>query len=221
MKKYICTICGFVYDEAVGIPSAGIAAGTKWEDLPSNWVCPICGAVKSEFSEQKAAVSEISSAQPILSASDDMTELSVGQLSALCSNLAKGCDKQYLKEESALFTQLADYFKGKAPREDNSSVGAILALVEKDLNEGFVNANAVAKSIGDRGAQRALVWSEKVTRILNSLLSRYENEGDTFLANTNVYVCETCGFVYVGDTPPDICPVCKVPAWKIVKMERR
>ena len=92
---------------------------------------------------------------------------------------------------------------------------------EKDLNEGFTEANAAAGADADRGALRALVWSEKVTRILNSLLNRYEKEGDAFLLSTNVYVCETCGFVYVGDEPPAICPVCKVPSWKISKVERR
>ncbi len=49
MNKYICKICGYVYDEAVGIPDQGIAPGTKWEDLPADWTCPLCGADKSEF----------------------------------------------------------------------------------------------------------------------------------------------------------------------------
>mgnify|MGYP003754860749 FL=1 len=49
MKKYTCTICGFVYDEAKGYPDGGIAPGTKWEELPDDWVCPVCGASKDEF----------------------------------------------------------------------------------------------------------------------------------------------------------------------------
>ena len=52
MAKYICSICGFVYNEAEGMPQAGIASGTSWEDLPPGWVCPICGAEKSEFEKQ-------------------------------------------------------------------------------------------------------------------------------------------------------------------------
>jgi rubredoxin len=52
MAKYVCSVCGFVYDEAEGIPEDGIAAGTKWEDLPEDWVCPVCGAEKSEFEKQ-------------------------------------------------------------------------------------------------------------------------------------------------------------------------
>jgi len=49
MKKYVCTICGYVYDEAVGDPDNGVAPGTKWEDVPEDWVCPDCGVGKSEF----------------------------------------------------------------------------------------------------------------------------------------------------------------------------
>ncbi|MEG1471763.1 MAG: rubredoxin, partial [Clostridia bacterium] len=53
------------------------------------------------------------------------------------------------------------------------------------------------------------------------LLARYEKEGESMLANTNVYVCTICGFVYIGDQPPELCPVCKVPAWKFEKVEGR
>jgi rubrerythrin len=67
---------------------------------------------------------------------------------------------------------------------------------------------------------RVLVWSEKVTRILKSLLNRYKKMGDALLENTGVYVCTICGFVYVGDTPPELCPVCKVPNWKFEEIER-
>lgn len=53
MKKYECTLCGYVYDETKGIPDDGIAPGTKWENIPENWVCPICGAGKKDFKEKK------------------------------------------------------------------------------------------------------------------------------------------------------------------------
>jgi len=47
--KYICSICGYEYDEAVGDPDSGIEPGTKFEDLPEDWVCPLCGASKDQF----------------------------------------------------------------------------------------------------------------------------------------------------------------------------
>ena len=49
MAKYECVVCGWVYDEEKGDPDSGVAAGTKWDDLPDDWVCPMCGAEKSEF----------------------------------------------------------------------------------------------------------------------------------------------------------------------------
>ena len=50
MQKYECNICGYVYDPAVGDEENGIAPGISFEDLPDDWVCPECGAVKDEFS---------------------------------------------------------------------------------------------------------------------------------------------------------------------------
>jgi len=49
MKTYLCVVCGFVYDEAEGLPEDGIAPGTRWEDVPDDWACPECGSPKSHF----------------------------------------------------------------------------------------------------------------------------------------------------------------------------
>lgn len=54
MDRYVCTICDYVYDPAVGDPDNGIAPGTRFEDLPDDWVCPPCGAPKSEFVKEGA-----------------------------------------------------------------------------------------------------------------------------------------------------------------------
>jgi len=51
MKKYVCTVCNYIYDPAVGDPDNGIAAGTAFEDLPEDWVCPECGVGKEFFEE--------------------------------------------------------------------------------------------------------------------------------------------------------------------------
>jgi len=48
-KKYMCVICGFIYDEALGRPEDGIEPGTRWEDVPDTWCCPDCGASKDDF----------------------------------------------------------------------------------------------------------------------------------------------------------------------------
>jgi rubredoxin len=49
MKKYRCKVCGWIYDEAKGDPDNGIAPGTRFEDLPAEFICPLCGAPKEEF----------------------------------------------------------------------------------------------------------------------------------------------------------------------------
>lgn len=51
MKKYKCTICGYVYDPERGDPESNVNPGTAFEDLPENWVCPICGADKDQFEQ--------------------------------------------------------------------------------------------------------------------------------------------------------------------------
>ena len=49
MKRYQCVVCGWVYDEQIGWPQEGIAAGTPWRDVPENWSCPDCGISKADF----------------------------------------------------------------------------------------------------------------------------------------------------------------------------
>ena len=52
MKKYTCDVCGWVYDEALGAPELGIAPGTKFEDLPADFECPLCGVDQESFSQE-------------------------------------------------------------------------------------------------------------------------------------------------------------------------
>lgn len=53
MKKYICMICGYIYNPAVGDPDGGIAPGTAFEDIPDDWFCPDCGTTKEDFEEYR------------------------------------------------------------------------------------------------------------------------------------------------------------------------
>lgn len=237
MKKYVCMICGYVYDEAAGIPASGIAPGTKWDELSPAWKCPLCGASKSSFKEveEEAEQKEMERREPEQSGpepenlEESWKELSFGELGALCSNLAKGCEKQYLSEEMGLFLKLADYYSSKAisVERDQPSDGAqesfnrLLSLIQEDLEKYYPAANEAAGQAADRGAKRALVWSEKVTRMGKSLAERYVGEGTDWVNGTKVYVCEICGFIYIGDEPPAICPVCKVPSLKIAEIQRR
>jgi rubredoxin len=53
MKKYVCNVCGYIYDPDEGDPDADIPVGTSFDDLPDDWVCPVCGAPREEFSVEE------------------------------------------------------------------------------------------------------------------------------------------------------------------------
>ena len=55
MRKWQCYFCGYVYDEAEGDPDSGIPPGTRWEDIPADWLCPSCGATKADFAMMEMA----------------------------------------------------------------------------------------------------------------------------------------------------------------------
>lgn len=202
MKEYICTVCGYVHK-------------TDGE-LPQDFICPLCGASRDAFK-----LKEENNAQTAIKKPHTEKELSAMEMSIICSNLARGCEKQYLPKESENFKKLSEFFRSKAQPEDMASYEKLLELIEQDLSSGFPYGNIVAGKQPDRGALRCQVWAEKVTKMLQSLLLRYRTEGDKMLENTGVYVCTVCGFVYVGNEPPKLCPVCKVPDWKFEKVERR
>ena len=210
--RYVCSVCGYIYDDA--------KEKTPFDELPSDWACPMCGAPKSAFVPEGSEERKVVDVKP-LAADGDMKKLSPGELSALCSNLARGCEKQYKEEEAALFRQIADYFAAATPSIPSPGVEQLEELLTKDLEEGYPVTSAMAKEKGDRGTQRVCVWGEKVTMILRVLVDRYRKEGPSFLENTEIWVCSVCGFVYVGDNPPGLCPVCKVPGWKFDKIEGR
>ena len=209
--KYICQICGYVYDDA--------KEKVPFAELPDDWKCPLCGAAKSDFKpeangDEKKVVTAI---EPMEA---DLEKLSAGQLAALCSNLARGCEKQYKQEEAGLFKQLADYFTAVVPAVNDASVEKLAKELQTDA-DNYAAVRATADANADRGAARVCVWGEKVTRMLSSLVNRYLNEGEAMLADTDIWVCTVCGFVYIGETPPELCPVCKVPPYKFEKIEGR
>lgn len=153
-------------------------------------------------------------------ADPDMERFSAGQLAALCSNMARACEKQYKEEEASLFRELAAFFAEKTPAVEDASVEALTKALQADI-DSYADIRKAADEAGDRGAARVSVWGEKVTLMLSSLMSRYLQNGEALLADTEIWVCTACGFVYIGDTPPQQCPVCKVPDWKFEKIERR
>ncbi len=211
--KYICSVCGYVYDEA--------KEPVPFRDLPDTWVCPLCRAGKAMFRPDAAQSPPEKAAPAPLELDGDMHALSPGALAALFSNLARGCEKQYKAREQALFTELAEYFTAVTPGERGADLTKLSSQIDRDLAETYPAVLDAAQSAGDRGTQRICVWGEKVTRMTASLLSQYAQLGEAFLAEKDVWICTVCGFLYVGEAPPALCPVCKVPDWKFKKIEGR
>ena len=179
--KYICQICGYVYDDA--------KEKVPFAELSDDWKCPLCGAAKSDF-------------KPEVNGDEKKVVTAIEPM------------------EADLFKQLADYFTAVVPAVNDASVEKLAKELQTDA-ENYAAVRATADANADRGAARVCVWGEKVTRMLSSLVNRYLNEGEAMLKDTNIWVCTTCGFVYIGDTPPQLCPVCKVPDWKFEKIEGR
>ena len=92
------------------------------------------------------------------------------------------------------------YYEIKRHEIDNLS-----NMIMSDINEKYVEVNNVAKVNGDRGAARVCVWGEKVTRMLNSLVNRYIEKGEEIFEDSEVWLCTTCGFIFIGKNPPEKC----------------
>jgi len=135
-------------------------------------------------------------------------------MSALFSNLANTAEKQYRPEEKEMFLKLAAFYKEASTLLTKSSVQELYDKLNYDLKKGFSAAKAVASDAHDRGALRALVWSEKVSLMQSALLSQYLEKGEVLLEGKKIFVCPICGFISIGEEAPVKCPVCSVPAWK-------
>ena len=215
--KYICTICGYIYDDE--------KEKVKFDELPDSWTCPLCGAPKSAFKpmeEENIKENDVEEENEAIEEFDeDMQKLTTWQLSAICSNLARGCEKQYKFEEEKLFKEIATYLEKVTPSEEKNNIEDLQENIKNDITNNFVTANKVANEKDDRGAKRALAWSEKVTKMTDSLLNMYKQQGEEMFKGKDIWICTVCGFIYLGEKAPERCPVCKVPSFKFKKVERR
>lgn len=208
MKKYRCVICGYIYDET--------KEKVKFEDLPDDWTCPLCGSPKSAFEEvievepQKEEIVEEEE-------EDDLRSLTNEEITYICSNLAKACEKEYKEEEQNLFAELATYFEEKTKEVP----GTIEDIKEANKQEqkDIEQAMKIADENSDRGAKRVLTWATKTSNMMKIILENYEKKGLDYIKNTKIWVCDICGFIYIGEEPPKVCPVCKVPSFKILEVK--
>ena len=216
--KYVCTVCGYVYDEEV--------EGVPFSELPEDWTCPLCGAEKAMFEAKggEAEAPQAKAEEPLdppeveeYENPEDWKELDRGEISALFSNLARGAEKQYETEAAECFSKVASWFEthDKAGKPD---MDYLASLVKNDLDRDYKALKAEAERVGDRGTLRALTWGSKVTMIAQTLIKKYQSQGDKLLDGTSLWMCTVCGFLFIGKEPPELCPVCKVPSWKFERI---
>ena len=211
MRKYHCTICGYIYDDA--------KEKVKFVDLPDDWKCPACGAPKSlfeEIKEEKEKIKEEEKVEIIEEVDDDLRELSNYEISLICSNLAKASEKQYLEEEKDLFRELSRHYE-ELESAKTGSLDDVIDMVSSDINS-FSKAMEVFSKYDDRGAKRVVNWASKSTNIMKVVIDTYKEKGIDYIKNNKIWVCDICGFIYVGDNPPKVCPVCRVPSVKILEV---
>ena len=215
MKKYRCTICGYIYDEE--------KEKIKFEDLPDDWTCPLCGAPKNLFievneesnNENKETTIKNSGTQ--IEEENDLRELSKEEIRYICSNLAKSCEKQYLTTEQDLFNSLSNYFDRYITNE-NGTIEDLINLYNQEIDL-YQKTLDTANAYDDGGSKRVITWASKVSAIVRAILNNYQEKGMEYLKNTKIWVCDICGFVYIGNNPSEVCPVCKVPSIKIMEVK--
>lgn len=150
--QYVCPICGYVYDEA--------KEKTPFEKLPEDWVCPLCGAAKSLFIIKQDAA-PVKRELPPIHMDEEFLHFTAGELAAICSNLARGCEKQYKAKESEMFKELAEYWAAVTPEVPDASLNKMEEMLQDDLNNGYPALRQAAQNEGERGVQRICVWGRK------------------------------------------------------------
>ncbi|MCF7941758.1 MAG: rubredoxin [Spirochaetia bacterium] len=138
-------------------------------------------------------------------------------LSAVFSNLTKAAALQQNEEISSLFDQLAQHYTHDTA--DAGGFDTLQKLIGEDLRSTYASLAAAAGEKHERGPLRALTWGEKVTKIQKSLISRYERTGESLLEDTEVFICEACGFISIGKAKPKLCPICKAPESRFSQVE--
>jgi rubrerythrin len=143
-------------------------------------------------------------------------EIIESRLPALYSNLAKAAEKQQNEETAGLFSALeAQYSLSESA---DASLEGIRKRIEADLAEQYPGVQKLAEEAGDRGILRALRWGQKVTTLQKSLIDRYLLKSEELISGSSLFVCEACGFIFLGKAVPQVCPVCKAPSGRFSKI---
>lgn len=143
-----------------------------------------------------------------------MNEWKPNSLSVIYSNLKKAAEKQQKNDLVEQYANLAQNLRQKEIFPGD--LATLRDLIADDITETIPKANELATSLKDRGAMRALKWSNSVSRIQKSLIERFLKKGEEPFEGKSFYVCEACGFIYLGEDEPNLCPACKAPSSRFI-----
>ncbi|MBP3763548.1 MAG: rubredoxin [Bacteroidales bacterium] len=223
MKKYKCTVCGYVYDPAQGDPTQNIAPGTAFEALPADWKCPKCKQGKDKFAPvEEPKTNPYAGTQT----EKNLQAAFAGESQARnkYTYFASKAKKEGFEQIAALFLQTADNEKEHAKlwfKELNgigSTAENLLAAAEgenyewTDMYEDFART-AEAEGFPElakkfRGVGEIEKHHEERYR---ALLHNVEAQEVFAKSEVKVWECRNCGHIVVGTKAPDVCPVCNHP----------
>ena len=153
------------------------------------------------------------------------------EIALILSNFAQSTEKQKKPNMSRIFSLLSASFLIEAEQSENDEfrgkketelLEEFQGLLQDEIRAMYPEAFDTATNAGDRGALRALTWGKKVSAIQNTLMKRFLDKGEEILKENEAYhVCEACGFIYTGENPPEICPVCKAPRKRFSTVKKR
>ncbi len=223
MKKYKCTICGYIYDPAQGDPTQGIAPGTPFEALPTDWKCPKCKKGKDVFQ----AIEEPKS-NPYAGTQTEKNLMAAFAGESEARNkytyFASKAKKEGFEQIAALFLQTADnekehaklWFKelnGIGSTAENLAAAAAGENYEwTDMYEGFARTAEAEgfKELAEKFRGVAAIEKHHEERY-RALLHNVEAQEVFAKSEVKVWECRNCGHIVVGTNAPDVCPVCNHP----------
>jgi rubrerythrin len=171
---------------------------------------------------------EVSIMMNLLSRLLDQDQHPWGVLSLIFSNFEQVARKQRRLNQERIFSALSRSLEIQAQRMGAEHDGAasidrflddFQGVLEEDINKNYEECAVTAEQLGVRGSQRAIIWGKKVTTIQNSLIKKYKTTPNFLPEGQKIHMCEACGFVMIGEVPPQICPVCKAPAGRFVSIK--
>lgn len=213
--KYVCKICGFIYDEAT--------QDAKWNDLDTDWVCPVCKAPKEKFE----AVAETSTSKYAGTKTEkNLMEAFAGESQARnkYTYFAEMARKEGLEQIAAIFEETANQEKQHAKMWFAEFHG--IGSTDQNLEDAAAGENEewtdmykrMAQEAREEGFEELAIKFENVGKVERSHEARYlrllknYKEGKTFKGDApKGWKCRQCGFIYEGEEAPERCPTCGYP----------